>query len=671
MCFTKEKKYGIINYTRFRQYPIIRHGEENMKKKLIALVLAVALLASILLASCSDTNPGDTQPGGSTSGMSATENSGFGEMDGHTHAYEYELIQYGDGFALEGNCQGEQCPQRTIVIEEGLVPEMEYVAPTCTNAGSTVWSYTKDGEEYTLAVMLPPVAGNHFFQNGVCIYCAIGETDSTTPTTSTTPTSPTTPSSHTHTDDNRDDVCDTCYASVVVVIDFYALNDLHGKFCDTDKQPGVDNLATYLKTREHYDDHVVLLSSGDMWQGAAESNLTNGLILTEWMNEMGFVSMTMGNHEYDWGESVIRKNYAVAEFPFLAINIYDRTTGKQVDYCRSSVVVDCGDIQVGIIGAIGDCYSSISADRVTNIEFKTGSVLTALVKAESERLRAQGVDFIVYSIHDGYGTSNYSSATSISTGNLASYYDASLSNGYVDLVFEGHTHQRYVYYDAYQVYHVQGGGENKGITHVEIAVNSVTGQKKVNQAEFVANSVYSGYGEDPATDALEDKYADVINNANGVLGTISSKMYSDKVEDVVSELYLRAGLERWGSQYNIVLGGGFIRTRSPYNLAAGEVTYSDLLSLLPFDNQLVLCSIKGSDLRSRFINTTNSDYHNSYSTYGNSVKNSISNNATYYVVVDMYTAVYSPNRLTIVEYYDEGVYARDLLADEIRSGRFS
>ena len=37
----------------------------------------------------------------------------------------------------------------------------------------------------------------------------------------------------------------------------------------------------------------------------------------------------------------------------------------------------------------------------------------------------------------------------------------------------------------------------------------------------------------------------------------------------------------------------------------------------------------------------------------------------------MYTAVYAPNGLTIVDYYDEGIHARDLLAEAIKSGRFS
>ena len=478
------------------------------------------------------------------------------------------------------------------------------------------------------------------------------------------------PNAHRHTDANDDGSCDTCYESVIVIIDFYAINDLHGKFCDTDTQPGVDNLASYLKSRYDIDDNVIIFSSGDMWQGAAESNLTNGIILTEWMNELDFVSMTLGNHEYDWGEDAIRENLAVAEFPFLAINIYSKSTGKLADYCTPSVMVECDGLQIGIIGAIGDCYSSISADQVSDVEFKVGSQLTALVKAESERLRAAGADLIVYSLHDGYGSSN-SSAGSISSSKLSSYYDDALSSGYVDVVFEAHTHQKYVYYDNYGVYHVQGGGENKGITHVEFKINSANGNKSLNQAEVVSSSVYSSYEADFATDALEEKYAEIIDMAYTVIGTVSTTQSSSKVADIVSELYLKAGLEKWGGKYNIVLGGGFIKTRSPYNLAAGEVTYSDLLSLLPFDNQLVLCSISGSYLKSKFINTTNSSYHNTYSTYGKSIKNNISNNATYYVVVDTYTAFYAPNKLTIVDYYDANVFARDLLANEIKSGRFS
>ena len=129
-----------------------------------------------------------------------------------------------------------------------------------------------------------------------------------------------------HADANNDNLCDRCSRSLLVVYDFYAINDLHGKLDDADGQPGVDELTTYLKNARTANPNSIFLSTGDMWQGSYESNMTGGLIMTEWMNDLGFASMTLGNHEYDWGSDAIRENAAIADFPMLAINIYDRET---------------------------------------------------------------------------------------------------------------------------------------------------------------------------------------------------------------------------------------------------------------------------------------------------------------------------------------------------------
>ena len=470
-----------------------------------------------------------------------------------------------------------------------------------------------------------------------------------------------------HTDANNDDYCDECNAYVVVVVDFYVLNDLHGKFCDTDNQAGVDELATYLKKMKAADENAIFLASGDMWQGTAESNLTGGNILTEWMNALDFTAMTLGNHDFDWGEKAIRENLEVAEFPFLAINVYDLSTGKLADYCTPSVMVECDGIQVGIIGAIGDCYSSISSDKVENVEFIVGDELAELVKEESARLRAEGADLVVYSLHDGHGSSS-SGKKNISNTDLKSYYTPSLSNGSVDLVFEGHTHQSYTLVDSYGVYHMQGAGENKGISHVEMEVNTANGENRVSVAEYLRSSVYSSLEDDADTEALEEKYSDIIDMSYSNLGTVSRYYDDDLLEYIVAELYLEAGIEAWGDDYNILLGGGFLKTRSPYNLSSGKTTYAMLLSLFPFDNDIVLCSVSGYKLKKQFVYTENSDYHNVYSEYGEDVKENISDYETYYIVVDTYTALYAPNGLTIIDYLDGGTYARDLLAEAIRNG---
>lgn len=454
-----------------------------------------------------------------------------------------------------------------------------------------------------------------------------------------------------HADADSNGFCDTCGITVTVTVDFYALNDLHGKLIDGDGQPGVDNLTHYLKTIREYNPNTVILSSGDMWQGSSESNLTHGLMMTDWMNNLGFVSMTLGNHEFDWGEERIRENLKLAEFPFLAINIYDRDTDKLVDYCRPSVTVSCGEATIGIIGAIGDCYSSISGDKSGGFYFKTGAELTSLIKAESERLREEGADFIVLSVHEGIDG-----------------YDLSLSEGSVDIVFEGHTHRYYVREDAHGVTHLQGGGDNDGISHATAVVNFAGGESTVTEAEYLPSTVYKVSPSDPVIDELLAKYEDTISKAAQVLGTNAVMRNGDWMRSLVARLYFEEGFKKWGEQYDIVLGGGFISVRSPYNLAAGEVRYSDLQSLFPFDNRIDLCSIKGSDLKRNFLETNNSNYFIYCGDYGNSVRYNIDANATYYIITDSYTSSYAPNRLTVVASLDANVFARDLLADYVKNG---
>jgi len=76
----------------------------------------------------------------------------------------------------------------------------------------------------------------------------------------------------------------------------------------------------------------------------------------------------------------------------------------------------------------------------------------------------------------------------------------------------------------------------------------------------------------------------------------------------------------------------------------------------------VLCSIKGSDLKNRFM-SNRSNYYVKYSSYGESIKNGISNGKTYYIIVDSYTSQYAPNNLTEIARLGPNIYARDLLAD--------
>ena len=492
------------------------------------------------------------------------------------------------------------------------------------------------------------------------LLCACEPAVTPTGTSTTAPQTalPTAPVSE-HLDDNGDEICDHCGIDVTVELDFYAFNDLHGVFNDTATNPGVDELTTFLKNA--YADgasYEILLSSGDMWQGSVESSSNKGQLMTQWMNHMGFVSMTLGNHEYDWGSEYIARNAELAEFPFLGINVTD--TNVDTPYCQPSVVIERGGVKIGIIGAVGDILGDISGEFTPGLSFALRNELTTMVKAEAVRLRQEGCHFIVYSIHAGYDNS-YNGVKDLPSG--LGYYNLALSQGYIDLVFESHTHQSYVIRDKHGVYHLQGGGYNKGLSFANVCYNLVTNTYEVEEVEILGHEDYAdpALADDAIVDTLYAQYITGQDPYTTVLGRNNGLRSSNEIAKTVAQLYLEKGREIWGDEYNVVLGGGFIKTRTPYDLAAGDVTYSQLFSLLPFDNALVLCQVTGQQLREKFLN---SSYHCAYD--GN-LLGSIVDSEIYYVVTDTYTSFYKYNMFTEIDRL-ENIYSRDLLAEFISGG---
>ncbi len=554
-------------------------------------------------------------------------------------------------------------PERQKLSAPEVAIDVDGLAVWSTVDGAIYYAYTIDGgsEELTETTSLQLADGQTIAVKAVSGSSEFEDSDFSAPKTYHKEVI----APHDHTDVNADGKCDFCKESVMAELSFYAVNDLHGKFMDTAAQPGVDEFTTYLKNL--YEDTAreeILLSSGDMWQGTVESSSNRGRLMTEWMNEVGFVSMTLGNHEFDWGPDVLTPNSELAEFPLLGINV--TYNGAPANYCKPSVIVEKAGVKIGIIGAIGDCLSSISGEFQTGLSFATDGALTALVKNEATRLRnEEECDFIVYSIHDGGSGFPSSGVNNVTNGDLT-YYDTALSEGYVDLVFEAHTHQSYILKDEYGVYHMQGGGENKYISCAEVSFNTVTGDYQVSP-KLISNGVYgkSSIEDDPVVEEIFEKYFPDENPYTTVLGKNIRMRDSDTICDRVARLYYDKGMETWGSEYQIVAAGGYLNTRNPYDLSAGDVTYADLFSLLPFDNAIVLGKIRGSDLKKRFLNS------NSYCIYATIDASEVSDGKEYYIVVDSYTSTYRWNNITEVTRLAGNIYARDLLADYIRAGNWA
>ena len=444
----------------------------------------------------------------------------------------------------------------------------------------------------------------------------------------------------------------------------YCINDFHGKVQSDSNQSGITKLSTYFKDKN--DDNLILLSAGDMWQGGAESNVTKGKIVIDWMNLLDFSAMTLGNHEFDWGVDILKENQNYANFPFLALNIYNKNNNQRVDFCSSSVMVEKDGIKFGIIGAIGDCYSSISSSMVEDYYFKVGNDLTNLVKQESNKLKEKGADFIIYIIHDGLDSFEANIANDNKQFNPTNHYDIKLSDGYVDLVFEGHSHQSYVYADKYGTYHLQGGGENSGISYVNVKYKQ--NKFSIEESEIISKNEYINLKNDVETLKMLEKYKEQIGSIYETIGYNSVYRDSYELTELVAQLYLQFGKSLWENNYNLFLGGGFLQTRSPYDLEVGDVNYATISQLFPFDNKIVLCSIDGYYLEQKFVLTSNYNYHIAYSDYGENNKDNIDYSQKYYIVTDTYTSDYAPNNLTVIEKYDLNYFARDLLAEYIKQG---
>lgn len=448
-----------------------------------------------------------------------------------------------------------------------------------------------------------------------------------------------------------------------VIIDIYAFNDTHENVMDTSTSAGIAKTATYIKNKRKENPNTIVLSSGDMWQGSMYSNNTKGKLMSEWLNELGCSSMTLGNHEFDWFDTAIKENIKISNFPYLGINILSNDTSSRVDYLNASTTLEIDGFKIGIIGAIGNCYSSISGSRVRDIRFAIYDELTKLVQDESNRLRnVENCDYIIYSFH----SSQYGYDTDLSTG------------GYVDISFEGHSHSQYTTQDSGGVYHLQGKGYNQSFSHAKIKVDPTTKEVSYLDVTPINTSTLLDLEDDANTLAIIDKYSSEIGNPDEIIGYNSKLRDSDELREIVAELYLKQGLKEWGDSYDIALAGGYMSVRSPHNLPIGNVTVSAVYNLFPFDNDLTVSRANGSFISSCYVNSTNSNYFTAYNSPYSKSYDYLSS-SLYYLVCDTYGSdfyVYGNGYRESYQFEEvvkstSNKYARDLLMDYIKEGNLS
>src|SRR5207237_1098453 len=192
--------------------------------------------------------------------------------------------------------------------------------------------------------------------------------------------------------------------------------DLHGWFGGHQEgYGGLATLSSYVDAlRASNPGRVVLVDSGDMFQGTLESNIFEGEPVVRGYNMLGYVAAAVGNHEFDYGPvgpdavartpaqdelGALKKNAANAKYALLSANMTEKATGRVPSWAKPSMMITAGGVKVGIIG-----LSTPDTPNVTNpqnvVDLNFGDPVAATV-AQATELRAHGADAIIVIAHMG------------------------------------------------------------------------------------------------------------------------------------------------------------------------------------------------------------------------------------------------------------------------------
>lgn len=433
-----------------------------------------------------------------------------------------------------------------------------------------------------------------------------------------------------------------------VTLDLFVLNDFHGAIHPlegTTPEYGIHKIASYLKAQAAANPGgTINMDAGDMWQGTADSNITRGRVLVEMLNSLDWAATTLGNHEFDWYDTVIEENKTLADYPFLGANIINRDSGELAENIvdAPSVMVKRNGVKVGIIGTIGSWLeSSIIASAVGDYSFEP---VTDYIIEEANALRKDGAQLIVLLTHDsltGYTRSS----------EYGPILEPEGKDPYVDVVFSGHFHQKHnELINGVPV--LQSNGNGKQVMHVNL---SVTGKEVVINEYQLVDQALANYEEEPTIAEIYARYEGDINLIkNEVVGELSASMSKTQIARLATKVMLEAASEDFVADVAVHNTGG-IRDE----LIAGTITYGDIYKTLPFDNTVVVVE----DVLGSVVSAVMSG--NEY-TYRDGL-DYIDANEYYTLVTINFISENNSNLSYFPQSTLENVFVRDLLADYFRA----
>ncbi|MEY4266080.1 MAG: hypothetical protein RIS90_615 [Pseudomonadota bacterium] len=398
-------------------------------------------------------------------------------------------------------------------------------------------------------------------------------------------------------------------------------NDHHGRFWrNSDGEYGMSARKTVIDgiRREvaAAGGYSLLLDGGDVNTGVPESDLQDAVPDFKGMNLLGYQAMAVGNHEFDKPLGILRMQRDLAQFPMLSANIYEH--GKRM--FDPYKVFDLGGLRVGVMGlTTEDTSKMVLPENVKNIEFRSTAAEAARVVPE---LRSKA-DVVIAATHMGHYENGRHGTQAPGDVELARAVKG------IDLVVGGHTQnpacmkaenvldQAYVpgaecrpdrqngtwIVQAHEWGKYVGradfeyrNGEFKLVQYKLIPVNL---KRPVKGADGKTTLVpyTQEIAEDKAMLALLEPYQAFGQQKLGVeIGESDGRLEGDRavVRTKPASLAILIGLaamERTKADFAIVNAGG-VRD----SLAAGKITYKDVLKVQPFGNTLSTVDLSATEV---------------------------------------------------------------------------
>ncbi|TGS85319.1 LysM peptidoglycan-binding domain-containing protein [Mesorhizobium sp. M3A.F.Ca.ET.174.01.1.1] len=338
--------------------------------------------------------------------------------------------------------------------------------------------------------------------------------------------------------------------------------------------------------------NVLLLNAGDSFQGSLFYITYKGAAEEEFLNQIKPDAVTLGNHEFDDGESALVPYLDKAKFPIVSANVVPNDKSGAAGKIKPSIVLDVGGQKIGIVGAVtNDTPELASPGPNIAIEDDVKSIT-----AEVEKLKGEGVNKIIAVTHIGYNRER----------------DVIAKIPGVDIVVGGHSHTLLSNTDPKAAGPYPTMVDNPDGSKVPV-VQAASYSKYLGEFKVVFDDngvVKEASGDpiyldksitpDPAVlarikelgapiEALKNKeVAETTKPIDGSRENCRAREceMGNLVSDAVLDRVKGQGVEI------VITNGGGLRA----SIDQGVVTMGEVLTVLPFQNTLATFKISGKDL---------------------------------------------------------------------------